>query len=60
MLLSNAELKAKLNAAQNQQVIKWLNTRRIPWDRDAKGNPITTLNAIEKYLLKETEEEVSF
>jgi hypothetical protein len=60
MLLSYDELKDKLGAGQESQVIKWLNDRHIRWDRDAKKKPITTLSAIEKHLFKENSEEVDF
>jgi hypothetical protein len=59
-LISYDELRAFLNASQECQVIKWLNDRRIRWDRDAKKRPITTLSAIEKYLFKENAEDVDF
>ena len=59
-LLSNDELKTKLNAKQDAQVIKWLNKRGIPWDRDAKNHPITTLSAIDKHINKESAEKVDF
>jgi hypothetical protein len=60
MLLSNAELRTKLNCGQDAQIIKWLNERRIKWDKDTKKRPITTLSAIERYLLKENTSEVDF
>jgi hypothetical protein len=60
VIVSNAELKEKLNCKQDAQVIRWLNTRGIRWDYDTKGRPITTLRQIEKFLDKETAGEVDF
>lgn len=59
-LISYDELRAFLNASQECQVIKWLNDRRIKWDRDAKKRPITTLSAIERHLFQENTQEVDF
>ena len=36
MLLSNEELRKKLGAKQERQVIKWLNENRVKWWKDAK------------------------
>jgi hypothetical protein len=59
-LISNQELKEKLNCRQDGKVIKWLNDNRIQWVYDAKRKPITTLGAIERHLFKESGEEVDF
>jgi len=60
MLLSYEELRSKLDAGQQSQVIKWLNERHIKWDFDSKKRPITTLSAIEKHLFKESAQDVDF
>jgi hypothetical protein len=61
-LVSNAELREKLDAKQDAKVIKWLNDNRIRWTRDAKGRAVTTIEAINQALLRnaEDEDEVSF
>jgi exonuclease V gamma subunit len=59
-LLSNTQLRDKLNSKQDAQIIRWLNERGIRWDRDTKGRPVTTLGQIEKHLEKETHAEVDF
>jgi len=59
-LLSNTQLREKLNSKQDAQIIRWLNERGIRWDKDTKGRPVTTLGQIEKYLEKETHAEVDF
>lgn len=58
--MSSDELKEKLGERQTRMVVKWLNENRIPWMKDRKGRPITTLSAIEKVLMREAEEEVAF
>lgn len=61
MLISNAELREKLDAKQDAKVIKWLNDNRVRWTRDAKGRAVTTIEAINQALLKKADEdEVSF
>jgi len=60
VILSNAELRAKLDTQQEPKVRKWLNDRNIAWDKDAKGKAMTTLSAIEEHLFKKSSEEVSF
>ena len=60
MIVSNSELKEKLDTAQESKLIRWLNERQIEWDRDAKGHVFTTLSAIERHLFKESGEEVDF
>lgn len=60
MLLSNEELKEKVNAGQERMLVRWLNEHRIPWMKDRQGRAITTLSAIEKVLFEETSEEVDF
>lgn len=60
MLLSNSELREKLNCAQDKPLIKWLNDNRIKWLYDTKHKPITTLEAIERHLFKESDNEVDF
>ena len=59
-LISNQELKEKLNCKQDAKLIKWLNDRHIKWDYDTKHKPITTLSAIERHLFKEPDNEVDF
>jgi hypothetical protein len=59
-LLSNQELKSKLDCKQDSKVIKWLNDNSIQWVYDAKRKPITTLAAIERHLFKDINEEVAF
>jgi len=59
-LISNQELKEKLNCKQDKLLIKWLNDRHIKWDYDTKRKPITTLGAIERHLFKESQGEVDF
>lgn len=61
MLVSNAELREKVDAKQDDKIIKWLNDNRIRWTRDAKKRPITTTEAINQALLKTADsEEVDF
>lgn len=60
MLISNKQLKKKLDTRQDAQIIKWLNERHIKWDRDTKKKPITTQAAIDSHILKETSSEVDF
>ena len=62
MLLSNAELRAKIDVHQDKSLIRWLNANRVRWIRDKKGRPITTLAAIEKVLFKQQrgDDEVDF
>lgn len=57
-LLSNDELKAKIGASQERQVIKWLNENRIRWWKDAQKRAITTIGEIERS--QKTTEEVDF
>lgn len=60
MLLSNAELKEKVDIHQEPKLRKWLNANRVQWMKDGKDRAITTLSAIEKVLFKESENEVDF
>ena len=60
MLLSNEELREKVNAHQERTLVRWLNEHRIPWIKDRQGRAITTLSAIEKVLFAESDEEVDF
>lgn len=61
MLVSNAELREKLDIHQDTKLIKWLNANRIQWVRDGKKRPITTTEAINQALLEKREtDEVSF
>lgn len=60
MLISNSELKQKLDCGQDKQVIKWLNANRVKWWRDAKKRPITTVGEIEKSAELKDDEEVEF
>lgn len=60
MLISNVELKEKLNCGQDAKLIRWLEERRIKWDKDTKGRPFTTLSAIEQYLFKTAGNKVDF
>jgi hypothetical protein len=60
MLLSNKELREKLNAKQDKAVIAWLNKHRVKWWRDTKKHPITTVGEIERAQVAAESEEVSF
>ena len=61
MLLSNEELRSKLDEKQNSRVVKWLQENRIRFLYDHKRRPITTLSAIERVLLNEQRtDEVDF
>lgn len=61
-LLSNEELREKVNVYQDKPLIKWLNANRVKWMKDQKGRPITTIGAIERVLFADNdgEEEVDF
>ena len=61
MLLSNKELRDKLEEKQNSRVVKWLQENRIRFTYDLKRRPITTLSAIERVLFNEqSTDEVDF
>ena len=51
-LLSNQELRDKLEEKQNSRVVKWLQDHRIRFTYDCKRRPITTLSAIDRVLFR--------
>ena len=55
MLISNQELKEKLNCAHEPVLIKWLNQHGVPWVFDAKKKACTTLGELEKAVFHESD-----
>ena len=51
-LLSNQELREKLDGKQNRHIVKWLQDHRIRFTYDCKRRPITTLSAIDRVLFR--------
>ncbi len=55
MLISNTELKEKLNCRQDTKLVKWLRKHSVPYVEDAKGKPCTTLGELERALFHEVD-----
>jgi hypothetical protein len=60
VILSNADLKDKLNCKQDKPLIDWLNKHRVKWTEDTKGKPITTLAEFEQGLFGTVSTEPEF
>lgn len=54
-LLSNDELKAKIGASQERQLVKWLNENRIRWWKDCNGEAIAMSGCVDGALAYERE-----
>jgi hypothetical protein len=50
MLVAFPQLQEYAGRKRPQDVVRWLNDRRIAWTTDGKGRPVTTLTQIDKAL----------
>lgn len=56
MLISNRELKEKLNVKQEAALRRLLRQHGIPFLHDAKGRIVTTVSAFEKRMFEDSQE----
>jgi hypothetical protein len=59
-MLSNEELKAKLQIGQDAKLRRWLQENRVPWTTDGQGRPITSESLLSEAIRQKSQGEVVF